>query len=293
MHALAYYVALPVLWLISVLPFWLLYPASDVARVVLFHVVRYRRRVIRGNIARAFPEWHDRRRARLERDFYRHFVDLIFETIKERAMSHDALARRVTTDDATIALLQRLRRDHGDAIAVMGHMGNWEWAGGAYDAATTTLRMAVLYAPLHQRRFDQLLTSMRVQHGMIPIPSRQALRTIPASLGRGMLFLFIADQSPHPRRAYWTTFLHQETAIFRGPEHFARAGNLPVVYFTARKPRRGHYHVTAELLAEPPFAADTDAITERFTRRLEEDVRAQPEIWLWSHRRWKHRRPAP
>jgi KDO2-lipid IV(A) lauroyltransferase len=293
MNALGFYVSVALLWLISLLPFWLLYRVSDAVRVVLFHVVRYRRRVIAQNLRAAFPDRSDAERADIERAFYRHFVDLVLETFKELSASKAAIEARCTTDAASIAMTQGFKQRNQDVIGVMGHCGNWEWAGTAYNTQRMGLRMAVLYSPLTNARFERLIHWMRTRHGLELIPTRSARRAIPAQIGTGTMFTFIADQAAHPAHAYWTTFLHQDTAVFRGAERFACEYDLPVVYISIRKVRRGHYHMSGEVLVEHPRELAPDAVTELFTRRLEQDVMAHPENWLWSHRRWKHPRPGP
>ena len=102
---------------------------------------------------------------------------------------------------------------------------------------------------------------------------------------------FIADQTPLPKGAYWTTFLNQDTPIFFGTAKIAKKLNYPVIYVSIKRPRRGHYEISAELLIQHPDSLSENEISERHTRRLERDIRENPHIWLWSHRRWKHKNP--
>ena len=132
---------------------------------------------------------------------------------------------------------------------------------------------------------------MRTKFGTKISPVKNTLRDMVANKKELTATAFIADQTATKKDAYWTTFLNQDTAVFTGPEKLARKFEYPVVYMKVERPKRGHYVVTPELLFMDPAATATDQISEVFTKRLERDITNDPAIWLWSHRRWKHKRP--
>ena len=133
---------------------------------------------------------------------------------------------------------------------------------------------------------------MRTRFGNKLYAMREVMREMIKNRNEINATAFIADQTPPPEGAYWTTFLNQDTPVFVGTEKIAQKLNYPIVYVTVSRPKRGHYLVNAEILVNEPKSTKEGEISELHTRRLEEDIKKQPEIWLWSHRRWKHKRPA-
>lgn len=174
----------------------------------------------------------------------------------------------------------------------MGHFGNFE-LGGAEMAFNTPYQLYVIYKPLSNKYFDNLIKKKRVRFGTKVIPMKSTFKTMLGLKDSDELSAttFIADQTPSPKNAYWTTFLNQETPIFWGTETISQKLGYPVIYISLSQPKRGYYRMTPELLFEDPENTKKGEISEKHTRRLEEDIKRQPEIWLWSHRRWKHKRP--
>ena len=132
---------------------------------------------------------------------------------------------------------------------------------------------------------------MRTRFGTKLIAMKNTYKDMLANKAGLNATAFIADQTPQPHNAYWTTFLSQDTPIFKGTGVIARKLNLPIVYVCIKRVKRGYYEMDAELLCENPASVTEDQISELHTKRLEKDIIAMPETWLWSHRRWKHKRP--
>ena len=173
----------------------------------------------------------------------------------------------------------------------MGHYGNWEWAGPSF-SLHTNYQLVVIYRPLTNPYFDKMLIRMRTKFGTKITPVNQTLRDMVANRKSVTATAFIADQAATSSNSYWTTFLHQDTAVFNGPEKLAVKFNYPVVYMNIQRTKRGYYDLTPELLFSHPNETKENEILEVFTKRLEKDIINDPVIWLWSHRRWKHKRPA-
>ena len=174
---------------------------------------------------------------------------------------------------------------------VMGHQGNWEWGGNSY-SITVPQPLYVIYHQLANPYFNKLMYNMRSRFGTRLIEMRETFKTMVNNRKEVNATCFIADQTPQPKGAYWTTFLNQDTPVFWGTEKIARKLNLPVIYLHLDKLKRGYYELSAELLVDNPAETAEGEISELHTKRLENDIIKCPETWLWSHRRWKHIKPA-
>lgn len=288
MGAVAYYLALPFIYLVSLLPFRALYLLSDVMYLLVYRVLGYRKAVVTGNLERSFPDKTPAEIRTVRRDFYRYFCDLSLETLKTLTVSPAALNKHMSCGD--MSAFERFYEKKQSVIIVMGHLGNWELCG-AYISQLPLHPLYVIYHPLKDRRFDALFYRMRTRLGNGLYPMKSAFKSMIRDRDKLTATAFIADQSPPPAKAHWMTFLNQETGVFKGTEALARTLDYPVIYLSVIRERRGHYRLHSELLAEHPGELPENALTERHTRRLEQDIIAYPETWLWTHRRWKHARP--
>lgn len=188
------------------------------------------------------------------------------------------------------ALFEKYYAEKKSIIIVMGHYGNWEWAGNAFSLQCPQ-QLYVIYHPLSNKYFNGLIYQLRTRFGTKLYAMNDTFKEMVKNRNEVNATAFIADQTPAPENAYWTSFLNQDTPVFWGTEKIARKMNFPVVYVSIKRHRRGRYEIFAETLFEHPKDTVDGEISEAHTRRLEKDIRQQPEIWLWSHRRWKHVRP--
>ncbi len=286
--AVLYHGLRPLVVGLSWLPLWMLYGLADVLFLVSFHLFRYRRRVVQQNLRNAFPDRSAAERARIERAFFRHFCDVIVETVKLLSMREADLRKRVRVEGLeTVAPLAEQGRS---AFVASSHLGNWEWMGAAM-AQKVGLEVAAVYKSLADPYWDRFMYDMRSRFGLKLIPMRDALRDLMARRSTPSLIALLADQTPFPEDGHWMTFLNQETPVYRGVALGARMLDYPLLYAGMQRTRRGHYRVRLEMLVERPRELGEGEILERYMRRLEQDILAQPESWLWSHRRWKHQRP--
>ena len=288
MSALTYYLCLPLVYGIAWLPFPLLYALSDLCFVLVYHVMRYRRGVVRANLSNAFPEKDAAEIRKIERAFYRWFCDLWLETLKTLTIRGDDLDRRVVVDDDGV--LRHHFSQGRSVILVMGHLGNWE-LGGARFARLKLHPLNVIYHPLSNPYFERLIARMRTRSGNGLYAMRDTLRNMLRDRDKITATAFITDQSPPPESAHWTTFLQQPTAVFNGVEKIARKLNYPVLYVSIIPISRGRYSMSFDALVTDPSNTSPGKITDLHTRRLEQDIRDHPSHWLWTHRRWKHAPP--
>ena len=287
---MAYYIALPFLYLVSILPFRALYLLSDGLYVIFYYLIGYRKKVVLQNLRNSFPERSENEIKVLSKKFYRYFCDLILESLKTLTISKQQTKKHVVFTDKSITLFNKYYQDKQSIVLVMGHMGNWELVGAGFSQLIDSPELYILYHPLSNKKFDELVYHMRTRLGNRLYAMNEALRGMLKDRDKVTATAFIADQTPSPEGAYWTTFLHQDTPVFRGTEKLATKLNYPVLYVTVLRPKRGIYTVDLELLTDHPKGCHENEISEKHTRRLEKDILVQPEIWLWTHKRWKHKR---
>ena len=287
MTAIVYYIVLPLIYAISLLPFRLLYLLSDSIYLILYKLIGYRTAVVRMNLRNAFPEKSEEEIQKIQDKFYRYFCDLILETIKTLTIKPDTLKKHVKFNDMTV--FENFYNQGKSVIIVMGHQGNWE-LGGARFSQDPYHQLFVIYHPMTNKYFDRLVYHMRTRLGNKLYAMKDTFRGMLRNRNEVTATAFIADQTPSPNGAYWTTFLNQDTPIFVGTAKIAKKLNYPIIYVSVKRPKRGYYEVDSELLIEAPALLTEDEISERHTRRLERDIQENPDIWLWSHRRWKHKK---
>lgn len=288
MGAIGYYIALPFIYGVSLLPFPLLYLLSDLFYVVIYRVLGYRKDVVMSNLRNSFPEKSNAEIKEIAAKFYAWFCDLTLETLKTLTISPEEVRKRV--EFIGLDIMRDYAKEGRSVILVLGHYGNWELAGARYSQERDIPQLYVIYHPLANLRFDRLIHHMRVRHGTKLYKMREATKDMIRDKDILSATAFIADQTPSPERAYWMSFLGQETPVFTGTEALARKLDKPVLYICIARPKRGYYRMELETLVSEPKATREGEITEIHTRRLEVDIKKTPELWLWTHRRWKHRR---
>ena len=287
MQAVLYYLSLPFIYLISWLPFWVLYRISDLGFLIVYYLLGYRRKVVMTNLKNSFPQKSEKELRDIQKRFYQYFCDLILETLKSLTISPRSLAKRLKFEN--LEVFERYAKENRSITIVMGHWGNWE-LGGARFAIEPLHKLFVIYHPLHNKYFDQLVYTMRTRLGNGLYAMKDTIRGMIRDKELLSATAFIADQTPFPKNAHWIPFLNQETPFFTGVGKIARKLDYPVIYVGVRRVKRGYYSIYAEELVPNPSNSRATDIVEAFARRLEIDIHEIPEIWLWTHRRWKHKR---
>jgi KDO2-lipid IV(A) lauroyltransferase len=280
-----YYILYGFSYLLSLLPMWLLYRVSDILALLLYAVIRYRRRVVLGNLQIAFPEKTDAERLLIARRFYRNFTDNFIETLKLLSASEAFLRKRLVMDNPE---LLDYFYDQGRKLQVhLGHLFNWE-LGNLAIPLLTRYPFLVAYMPVENKIFERLFLHLRSRTGSIPLPATQMQRAILPYRKQQYILALVADQSPSgPDNSYWLNFFGRPTPFVRGPERGARIADIPVVFVRFYKLRRGYYRVQLTTIAEHPAELPAGELTRRYRTFLEDAIRQQPDSWLWSHKRWK------
>lgn len=281
-----YYLLLTGAYALSILPLWLLYRISDVLFLFIYHIAGYRRKTVLANLKQAFPEKDQREVRRLARKYYLNLTDMIVETFKLLTMRKEALQRRFICD---LSILHDLHRQGKSCQLHLGHNFNWEWAHLSCMQGVG-FSFLLVYMPITNKPVDRLFRHFREKFGSTLIPANDMRNSMEPWLEKQYLIALVADQNPgNPRRCFWFPFLNKMTAFYKGPELAARRYDIPVVFGDIRKVKRGYYKAQLTLAFEKPLEVPEGEVTRAFVEFLEKNIREQPEVWVWSHRRWKHK----
>jgi KDO2-lipid IV(A) lauroyltransferase len=278
-----------ILTAISRLSWKRLYKLSDIFRFLIFDIGQYRKQVIFSNLKNSFPTYSDDAIESIAHRYYRNFTDIVFETIKLRSISKNDLLTRFELETE---LLDQYYAQQKNVVVVSGHLGNWEMLN-LFASAKLSYQIVVVYHELANEIFEDWFKKVRTKFGTEMVPMKEAMVRAMAPREKPFLFVLVNDQSPSPDKAYWTNFLNQDTGIFRGGELIAKRLNAPVLYMGILRDERnrGHYRSYFRLITENPKKEPANNILQSQIEYLEEDIKRQPDNWLWSHRRWKHSRP--
>jgi Kdo2-lipid IVA lauroyltransferase/acyltransferase len=284
---------MPLVFYLIVLPFsklpgWLLYRVSDVAFIILYRLVGYRKKVVRQNIQNSFPELSTRQHREIERIFYVHFCDLLVEAVNVFTISKAEIQKRFTHRNPEIFDQYLAKGQH--VTLVGGHYGNWELFAVSIGMHIPHQPVA-LYRPLSNAYMNKKILASRSRYGLWMNSYEQVKQMVRDKTQSPLAVIFGSDQCPRfSQQPYWMEFLHQETGVQFGAEKFARDNNTPVIYGVIHRLKRGHYETEYRLVCENPDELALGEITKIHTRFLESDIMANPPYWLWTHKRWKRKK---
>ncbi|HUR65089.1 MAG TPA: hypothetical protein VMZ03_01960 [Chitinophagaceae bacterium] len=279
-----YHLVYGFLWLVSLLPLRILYILSDGFYGLAYYVFKYRRNVVMNNLLIAFPEKTEKERRVIAKKFYHNFIDMFVETIKMISVSEKTLDKRFIANwDIFNALYPG-----GKSVQVhVGHNFNWEWGNMILTKQTPYKHLAV-YMPMSSKIMERLFYKLRTRAGAVFLRATHMKEEFMAYQKTQYLLGLVADQSPgHPGNAWWFDFFGQPTPFVKGPAKAAINNDTAVVFAFVHKPRRGYYEAIFSLATENPRSMTEAELTQKFAVYLEGVIRQYPEMWLWSHRRWK------
>lgn len=290
-------VLLEILWvlarLFAILPYWVKYHlVENFIYFLLYHCIRYRVKVVDENLRNSFPEKSERERREIRRKYYRTLAEIVVDTINMAHMPDRKISRILSMDNVEQEMAKIKGRDW---IALTAHYGCWEYYSYWGYFIPSQIVVAV-YHPLKSPVMDELYRRLRESPYSATVPMHESLRFYLRQRGkllrgRNLIMGLIADQNP-PRRpdSHWFRFLNQDTLFFDGGEKLARKCHLPVYFIKMRRLERGRYELSCEPIYDGVEQVAENEITERYVRCLEKSIRETPELWIWSHRRWKHKR---
>lgn len=286
-NKILYNILISLLTLLACLPLKVLYILSDIGTVIIYYIVRYRRKTVRHNLLLVFPDKSIHEIKKIEFKFYRHFCDCIIETVKLLHISDKEIDRRVKLSNGS--LIEQIAESNRPIVLFLGHYCNWEWVQAISRQYKYPKINGEIYRPVHDPVMDKIMLKIRSKFGHILIPQKKAVRTILALKNTNESFMigFISDQRPNSSNLnHWTTFLNQETAYSAGGEEIGKKINAEYVYLDIEKVKRGYYKMTFKIVT-PQEGDEKYPYTLQFMQMMETTILRAPEYWLWSHKRWR------
>jgi len=276
--------------MVAKLPFWFIYFLSDVFYQINYFVIKYRKSVVLKNLINSFPEKTNAEIKSISKKFYRHFSDLTLETIKMRGMKATDFEKRMKVANA--GLINEYFENGRSVMVLTMHYNNWEW--GTYLSMYLKHKLLAVYKPLNNVQFDRFMKQTRSRFNAELVKNEHILRHLLRyeKQNTPVIVWLAGDQSPLVAHDYWFSFLNQEAMFYPGPAFISKKFNQPVFFQKLEKTDRGKYLTTFELLCENPAEKSEIEILKIYIEKMEEIIREKPEFYLWSHKRWKRRRPA-
>ncbi|AZJ31235.1 KDO2-lipid IV(A) lauroyltransferase [Tenacibaculum mesophilum] len=288
MKLFLFIIVYPLIWMLSILPMRLLYIISDFFRLIIFNLIGYRKKVVVENLKKVFPDKSDKEIKNIARKFYKHFVDLIFESIKSFTISKKEIHKRYKYKNPE--LVNKLTKE-GKSIALVGaHQANWEWSFGLPLVLNGEVFGA--YTRLANKYFEKAVKTSRTKFGIIGLKTSETVKGIHKNYKNKTqgIYILLSDQSPQIHKThYWAKFLGIKVPVHTGAEILSKKYNFAVVNYVAKKVKRGYFEVEFELITENPKDFENYQITDKYLEITEKNIKAQPEFYLWTHKRFKHK----
>lgn len=280
-----YHVVYGVVWLLSLLPLKVLYLLADAGYGILFYIMRYRRGIVLNNLRIVFPEKTEQERWKMAKKFYHNLVDTFIETIKMVTASDKFIEKRFT---GNWHVLNEIKPSGRKVQLHLGHNFNWEW-GNAAGARQLEFPFIGVYMPLTNKVFDRLFYNLRSRKGTLLVRATNMREDLMPHRNKQYLMGLVADQNPgHPASGLWFRFLGRPAPFLSKPARHAIFNECAVAFAFIHKKKRGHYEVVFTLVEENAATTNEIDLTRKFVHYMEEVIRKYPDMWLWSHRRWKH-----
>ncbi|MDX6182751.1 lysophospholipid acyltransferase family protein [Flavobacterium sp. Fl-77] len=289
MQFLVYILAYPLLWLISILPFRIFYLLSDFVYFLVYHILRYRRKVVRENLSLTLPNLNDAERKTIEKKFYQHMCDMFLEMIKTMTISPEEMAKRFTVTN--IELVREYEAKNKSIVLFASHYASWEWL--------LTLNKQLkfkaygVYKKIANPYFDKLVRKIRSKYDAELVETKKTIPLMAQNQREGILSLYglASDQSPKMDRIFhWKTFMGIEVPVHTGAEMLAKKYDLSVLFVKVKKLKRGYYEATFVPICNNSKEFTDFAITEMYLKEVEKQILEAPEYYLWTHKRWKYKR---
>jgi len=279
-----YYIVYSIFYLISLLPWKVIYFISDFLYFIAYYLIGYRKEVVMFNLSIAFPEKTEAERKLIAKQFYHQFIDSIVETIKLISISKKELQKRHSVNINTLNDLY----DSTDKIQIItGHFFSWEVAnlGVSVDCKFPFI---TVYMPLTNKIFEVIIRKMRTKYGTIMVPANEFRRSFHNYSKNKYSLILVADQNPsNPNNAYWLPFFGKMAPFVKGPEKGAKNSNTTILYANVYRVKRGYYKTEIELVTTDPNSFAEGELTKLFVKKIEDSIKQNPSNYLWSHRRWK------
>ncbi|WP_405604027.1 lysophospholipid acyltransferase family protein [Polaribacter sp. Asnod1-A03] len=292
MQFLSFALTYPIILLLSILPMRVLYLISDFFFFLVYYVFGYRKKVVLENLNLSFPEKSEHEIKLISKQFFKHFTDLIIESVKFFSISENEIKKRYKFINPE--LVDYYGKKKKGIIIVGAHQANWEWSTSMPLTLKTTILGA--YSKMQNKYYEKTIKKSRKRFGINGYQTSETISNIQKNVDNNIhaAYVLLSDQSPRVSKTYyWNTFFGTKVPIHTGAEMLAKRFDFVVINYVAKKIKRGYYEVEFKLITETPRAFDDYQITDKYTKLTEENIRKQPELYLWSHKRFKHRNKVP
>ncbi|MDX1720200.1 MAG: lysophospholipid acyltransferase family protein [Salegentibacter mishustinae] len=288
MQAVVFWLIYPLLWLISILPFWLFYRVSDVVYFIVYHLVGYRKKTVTHNLKLVFPDKSSEEIIKIRKKFYAHMCDMFLEMVKSISISEEELKKRFVFTN--LEELRRIEKLDKSIMLMCGHYASFEWLF-ALQLNNLNHKAYGIYKKIRNPGFDKLINDIRRRFGAELIQNSKSTLRIAHNQKEGIrgAYAMIADQSPKsPNYKFWTDFMGKKVPFYTGSERMAKEFDMAVIYLHVDKVKRGYYKASLINIADNPTETENNQITLDYIQHLEKQIREKPELYLWTHKRWKH-----
>ena len=292
MQLLAYILIYPFLWLISILPFRVLYAFSDGLYFLIYHIIGYRKKTVKENLHLVFPNKAEAEIVAIRKKFYHHLCDMVAEAIKSLTISEKQMMKRMTFPN--IEEIHKHENNNRSIILMCAHYGSWEWIFILQNHVKS--KGYAVYKQLGNKYFDKLVKRIRAKYNSYLITTKETSNILLKAKSEGQLTIngFVSDQSPKLQKAHhWLDFMGINVPAHTGAELLAKKLDMSVVFFAVKRVKRGYYQTTFKTLAEYPNDYKDYQITDAFFKLVEQQIEEAPQYYLWTHKRWKHRGKNP
>jgi len=288
MQFLAFAITYPFIYLLSRLPMRVLYVLSDFFFFLMFNVIGYRKIVVLENLKLAFPEKSEEERKKIAKDFFRHLTDLIMESVKAFSISEKEMSKRYSYKNPE--LVNNFTKQGRSIALVAAHQANWEWSISLPLVLDGNVNGA--YTKLGNPYFEKVVRSSREKYGIIGYKTSETVKGMQKNFAEKTQgsYILLSDQSPQLHKTfYWNEFFGVQVPMHTGAEILAKRFDLVVINYITRKVKRGYYETEFQLITDAPKEFEDYQITDKYTRLTENNIKQQPALYLWSHKRFKHR----
>ncbi len=292
MQLLAYMFYYPILWIVSRVNFRGLYILSDLLFFVVYYVVRYRRETIYNNLKMVFPDKSEEEIQKISKTSVRNSTDTFIESFKSLKISEDEMKSRFKFKN--IEVINEIGNNNQSAILLCGHFSGFEWM--FIIDRYIKYNFYAVYKRLRNKYIDKLVKKTRGRFNGRLIHTKETRKIIAENAKTGVLNLygFASDQTPRLQKShYWNYFMNIWVPIHTGAEMIAKEHNLALVFMKIKKLKRGYYEVTFEKITTTPRDYKDYELTDKYMKLVENEIHTKPDLYLWSHRRWKHRDKTP
>jgi KDO2-lipid IV(A) lauroyltransferase len=292
MQFVIFAITYPFIWLLSRLPMRILYIKSDIFFFIVYYIIRYRKKVVLDNLKLSFPEKSNEELKLMSKKFFKHFMDLVMESIKAFSISEKQILKRYTYKNPE--LVNTLFKQ-GKSIALVGaHQANWEWSISLPLVLDQPITGA--YTKLNNKYFEKAVRDSREKFGVIGVKTSETVKRMQYNVANKIqaAYILLSDQSPQPHKTfYWREFFNIKVPVHTGAEMLSKKFDLVVVNYVTKKVKRGYYETEFQLITDSPKEFENYQITDKYIDLTEKNILQQPELYLWSHKRYKHKDKVP